>query len=95
MQTHIVQQPSTVTSKTISNTTTVLATIGSDTTAALISVATNDVYMTWDGTVPTAVNGLRLPKDNLYSFDGRDLLSAMRFYASSDAWVTIAEIKGR
>jgi hypothetical protein len=94
MQSHIVLKPGAVTGKTISNTTTALATPGTETIGGIITVETNDVRMTWDGTVPTATVGMLMKKDSVWEVTGRDLIVPMRFFASSDAWVTLAELKG-
>lgn len=94
MQSHIVLKPGAVTSKTISDTTTALTTPGTETVGAIVTVETNDVRMTWDGSAPSASAGMLMKKDSVWEVTGRDLLTDMRFFASSDAWVTCAELKG-
>jgi hypothetical protein len=94
MQSHIVLKPGAVTSKTISNTTTALTTPATDTIGAIVTIETNDIRMTWDGTVPSATAGMLMKKDSVWEVTGRDLLTDMRFYAAADAWLVCAELKG-
>jgi len=51
--------------------------------------------MRWDGTNPAVGVGQLMKKDSVWEVTGRDLLTAMRFFAeSSDAYVTCSELKG-
>ena len=95
MQQHLVLKPSSNLSGTVSNTSTALSSFGTipnDAVGAIITVETSDLRFTWDGSTDPA-GGFPMVKNSVWEVIGRDLLTSMRMYAASDAFVSAALYK--
>ena len=92
MQPHIVLKPSDNIFVTISNTSTSLPTPNENVIGAILTVETGDVRMRYDGVAPDGGVGGGMPMvaGSVWEFQGRDILTNMRFYrdAAVDAFIS-------